>query len=285
MTVFVVEQAPQTRTLKIMEEDGARSENYQLSFPYVVFFVTLRGRKSDEMYVFFRKEPLRNTKDDLLCAGLNNIHGDFSVCFSPSKAQDTLAQTAEESIANFWGGRFVKTHDPSNLASQISMEEWEKRTKKDSLFGLSFGWRASRLTVQKMLDTVAKNFAAKSAQPKKKGPDEKDIMSNLDTAVTKIAAKIETEIKEACFNLVPTWEVNETALGQVNDRLQEVVAELTRFAESKLGDDIDHTLSEDELKAVFEAAVKQVIDSTNISGGESIAAAEKALLDQFKEKK
>ncbi len=103
MTIFVVEQPPQKRTIRVMEGHGDRSQLVELALPYVVFFIVLRGRKSDGAYVLFRQAPLRDMKDALLCPALPNVHGDFKICFAPSAARDSLAEMAEESIVNFWG--------------------------------------------------------------------------------------------------------------------------------------------------------------------------------------
>jgi len=283
MTIFVVEQAPRTRTMKIMESDGERSGMYQLSFPYVVFFVVLRGRKSESMYVFFRKKPLMSTNDGLLCPALPNIYENFQVCFSPSASKDSLAITVEESINSFWGGRFIRSHDPSNLTHQISIEDWENGTKKESFFALSRDWRDARTTVAKMIDEISSKFTPGSSEKSVGGSN--NILTNLEKIIDGISTSIANEMKETCFNLVPDWIPDEAVLDQVVSRFSEIVADLGEFVRIKLGEEVEGVLSEETLRRILEAAVRQTLKSFDESIAEKpIASAHQAFLAQLKER-
>lgn len=282
MTVFVIEQQPQNRTLRIMESNGERGKLYELSFPYVVFFVVMRGRKSDKMYAFFRKKPLRDMKDALLCAGLPNMYQDFQVCFSPSIAKDTMAETVEETIGNYWGGRFVDSHDPGNLTNQVSYENWSAGTKKDSLFGLSYMWRQNSCTVASMIKKIGADFAADSAKPRRDA-NGKQIMSALDEAVANIAAKVNDKMKEVCFNLVPSWNTDEALLAATANRFREIVTEVGAFANSECGKEIVSVLGEDSLKAALAAAVQETITSLEADASAPLEAAHLAFRAQLKD--
>ena len=283
MTIFVVEQAPHTRTMKIMADNGKRSELYQLSFPYMVFFAVLRGRKSESLYAFFRKKPLRDTSDELLCPALPNIFEDFKVCFAPSASKNSLALMVEESINSFWGGRFIWTHDPSNLTRQITIEDWAEGTGKNSLFGLSYDWRDARLNVAKMIDKISTDFVGQSTEKKEKGGG--NIMSALDKTISGMTAAIANEMKETCFNLVTAWTPDEVILQSLVSEFTQMVGELSEFARAMFGKNIEEILSEETLKQVFETAVRQTLKSLDDAGNEKpIAAARKALLAELKEK-
>ncbi|MBP6858606.1 MAG: hypothetical protein KBC33_02115 [Candidatus Pacebacteria bacterium] len=281
MTVFVIEQPPQKRTLKIMAEDGARSQSYQLSLPYMVFFVVLRGRKSDNMYAFFRKAPLRSMQDDLLCVATPNIYSDFRVCFSASAAKPSLAEMAEESIGNFWGGRFIETHDPSNLTNQISFEKWEAQSKKDSLFGLSYTWRSARKSVAEMLKIISAEFQDGS-KAIKKDKDGKVIMTALDRAVEGIAVTMSNGMKEACFNLVPGWNIDGPQLQQLTGELKNTVAGAAEFTRSELSKGAESIFSHESIKEALQKAVQQTLKSMDANTGEPVLAAQKAFFDEQK---
>ena len=215
------------------------------------------------------------TNDELPCPGLANIFEDFKVCFSPSASKDSLALMVEESINSFWGGRFIRTHDPSNLARQITIENWAEGTKKNSLFGISYGWRDSKLTVAKMIDKVSADFVAQPSEKKEKGNG--NIMSALDKMIGSMATAIANEMKEVCFNLVPAWTINETAIEGVATRFNEVVVEFSDFTKAEFGKDIQDVLSEEALKQVFEVAVERALEARTADAEKPMKAAQKAL--------
>jgi len=281
MTVFVIEQSPQTRTLKIMDDKGDKSEMYQLSFPHIVFFVTLRGRRSDKMYVFFRKGPLRDTKDELLCPALPNIHDDFSVCFSPSGAKSTQAEMAEESISSFLGGRFIRTEIRPNLTSQIDLGKWEAETKRNALFGSSYNWRRAQLTVAEMLDKISTDFVSESTKPQDKGG--KNILSALDVAVNNMTTTITNRMKEVCFKLVPEWNMDEIVLSEVSTRFDGMIAELGAFVRSEVGKEIDSILGEKSMHEAFDIGIKRTTESLDNVAQRPMAIAHETFLAKLKE--
>ncbi|MEK7645147.1 MAG: hypothetical protein AAB391_02425 [Patescibacteria group bacterium] len=281
MTTFVIEQPPQKRTLKIMYQGGDRSNMFQLALPYVVFFIVLRGRKSDGAYVLFRKAPLRDLNDELFCPALPNTFGDFKVCFAPSAAKESLAVMAEESIASFWGGRFIETELVTEAHRQLSIDAWAGASRKDSLFGLSYPWIPAKQTVASMLKKISADFAADTAGQRRERTG-KDVMSALDTAVAQLAARVENEMKEACFKLVPTWQVEPALLAQIATEFKRAVGELCGFAKTQLGDQIDEVLSDEALQKALEAAVQQTMVSMKADAERSIAAAHEAFVATLK---
>ncbi len=284
MTTFVIEQPPQKRTLKIMNEGGDRSEMVQLALPYVVFFIVLRGRRSDKAYVLFRKAPLRSVRDELLCPALPNIFGDFSVCFAPSAARDTLAEMAEESIASFWGGRFIKTEVVTEAHRRTPIEDWAEGSRKDSLFGISHPWMSAKQSVASMMEKISAEFVADTIAGQKKEKGGKEIASALDAAVTALATKIENEMKETCFKLVPSWNLDPTVLAQTSAGFKQSVAEVCTVIKAQLGEKIEGTLSNEALEGALEAAIQQTIASMNADMDKPMAAAREAFSAILKEK-
>jgi hypothetical protein len=283
MTVFVIEEPPQTRTLKMMDEAGQKSVSYQLSFPHVVFFVVLRGRKSDKMHVLFRKKPLRSLEDTLQCPALPNIHEDFQVCFAPSASKDSLAVMAEESIGNFWGGRFLLTDAASNMRKQITLDAWVEGSKKDSLFGLSFDWRNTSVTVASMLKQITRDFGLEqedtSSGTNNRG---RKLMSALEQTIEKITASVENEMKETCFHLVPDWKVDETASAQLLANFRQVVGKISERMQESVSEEIDGLLKEEALQKALEDAVEQTIQSLEKEAGKPLAAAQESFIAQLK---
>lgn len=283
MTIFVIEQPPQKRTIKVMESGGERSEMVQLALPYVVFFIVLRGRRSDKAYVLFRDAPLRDVKDALLCPALPNVHGDFQICFAPSAARDSLAEMAEESVGNFWGGRFIRTEILSEAHRQLGLETWSQRSGKDALFGLTHRWIPAKETVASMLKKISAEFTADTVAQKRERSG-KDVMSALDTVIAQMAARIESEMKEVCFRLVPSWNIDPTVSAQLGVQFKEAMTELFGVVKSELMKCVDTEISEEALKKALEVAVKHTTDAMNSSADTSKTAALEAFQAALKTK-
>lgn len=277
MTVFVVEQPPQTRTLRIMEDNYQKGAFVTLHFPYVIFFIVLRGRKSDDMYVLFSKKPLRSLEDPLFCPATPNIYADFKVCFTPSAAKDTQAEMAEASIASFWGGRFIETHDQGNYAKQISIDNWAKATKKDPLFALSFKWRSANRTVGTLLESIDADFLKVRA-------DQRGTISEsrVEKAITELSETTANEIVKELNGLVTKWNLDSIALQKLQSSLEKITVEFAEHAKTALAKEAGGILSEISIRTILETAIQDTIQSTRSSiQGASTAAqtAVKALLE------
>jgi hypothetical protein len=272
MTVFVVEQPPQARTLRVMEDDNMKGEFITIHFPYVIFFVVLRGRKSDDMYAFFSKQPLRSLDDPLFCPATPNINRNLTVCFAPSAAKDTQAEMAEASIASFWGGRFIETHDPGNYATQISIDNWAKATKKDALFALNFKWRSANRTVGDMLKNIDVEFVKPRADQQGTIPQ-----SRVDKAISELSETIANEVVKELFGLVSNWNLDATAMRELQHSLEKATAEFAEHAKAALGKEVDGVLSEDSIRTALETAMNDTIRSTRSSIEGASAAASTAV--------
>ncbi len=279
LTAFVIEQSPMKRTLQIMDSAGDRAERYELSFPYVIFFVTFRNTQFDNLYIFFNKEPLREVGDALLCPALSNIGEDFHVCFGGPSREGTFAETAEAALNNFWGGRFKLTDWSSFLTSQIKLGEWEAQTKRNTLFGLQFNWRPANQTIGSMLTKIGKDFVV---EEKKQKAVAGASLSAMEKCVERLAVSLTQQIKEALFYLVPKWDLDEQPLQQITDEFKKSVEELILLSRTELDGDIEGVLSEKNIKR---ALIKAVERATQVmaDSDQSIYAARQALQDLVKE--
>lgn len=280
MTVFVIEQQPQARTLKIMENNGEKSELFTLHFPFVIFFVVLRGRRSDDMHAFFSKKPLRSMGDPLLCPGLPNVYSDFRVCFSPSSAKDTQAEMAEASIDSFWGGRFIRSHDPGNLARQISIEKWADGSRADALFGLHYTWRAANKTVGEVLQSIDADFLKKRNAAKNTG-DAAQQVSRLQGVIDSLGGKVALGLQETCFNLVPTWDMDASVLGKLRGALEDASRQFCSHAKVAAAEEAGRILSEPSIGAALEESTQRILGALNAGADRALEEAHHAIVSAW----
>jgi hypothetical protein len=281
MTVFIIEQQPQIRSIKIMDQNGSRSQIYPLSMPYIVFMVVMRGRKSDGMYAFFRKKPLRSMKDELLNPSLPNILKGNRLCFTPSATKDSLAETAEESIANYWGGRFIKTHDPESFVS-IDFDEWVEKTAGNPLYGLTRAWDSAGSSPESMIETIQEDFAIES-DPQRKSADGTKMMSALDAVINSIVDSAANEMKEVCFGMVSDWKIEEAAIATVIDQFKETIAGVGHEIKDLLAGEVSNVLSEETLKSALERAITNATATINGDIQKHTEVVVKAIINQAKE--
>lgn len=279
MLLFVIEQPPMKRTIQTIAATGSPVERYKLSFPFVVFFVVLRNRKFDNLYVLFRTKPLRTMNDALLCPALSNIFDDFHVCFSGPATAEHPVDTAETTLEKFWGGRFNLFHVNSYFG-QITLEEWEKRSQEDSLFGLSYQWRAANQTVASIMEYIDKRFRL---DEKKEREGRGVNLSTLEKCVERLSTVVAQEIQEACFFLIPKWSIEEAILQDIVTRFKQMVEDICLLIRTELEEDIEGVLSERNLKRAFQKAVERAVEAIKENSDNSVVVARQALITIIKE--
>ena len=163
-TIFVIEQRPCVRSVSFTQRavDGQSQSSptkngftrYNLSFPYMYFFITYDGKKCVSFSIYLRNKTIRNKGDVLYPVPLPNIFQDrgplhFPVCmgtgFWETMARLSMVDQANKLVAEFWQRTFnmhlgdggYKNTDPriESLAS------WEAETKKDPMFVLTIDWQ------------------------------------------------------------------------------------------------------------------------------------------------
>ena len=278
MTLFVIEQPPMKRTIQTIAQAGSPVVRYELSFPFVIFFVVLRGQKFDKLYVFFRTEPLRAIEDALLCPALSNVFPDFRVCFAGSATAEYSVETVEATVGNFWGGRF-KLSDANSYLNQISLKEWEGCSQKDSLFGLSYQWRAAQKTVASMMESIGSEFHTDEKKKNAGGVS----LSTLEKCTDKLAALMTKEIQEACFFLIPKWSIEEAILKDVAVQFKKMVEDICLLLRTELEEGIEGVLSERNFKRAFQKAIERTVEIMKTANDNSVVVAHQALLTLIKE--
>lgn len=264
MRVFVIEQSPAKRTIQVMEAAGDRSKKFELSYPYVIFFVVMRNKQFDSLYVTFRKEPLHKIDDELLCPAFANIHDDFQVCFTGPRTSETLAETAESAIANFWGGRFKLSDISEYLTSQIDLEEWRSRSSRDALFGLSFAWRRSNKTVKSLIAGIEEDFKVETRRRR----NSRLSLSSLQKSVEKMEVEISRKMQEAVFQLVSDWKVDKDIQDQIGIAYMDKVRILCLQVQKELEQDIEQSFSDNNLQSCFDRVTARMTKTVE-EGGEA----------------
>lgn len=152
---IVVEEPPQCRNLFFIWEipngvcyklgrgkvkNNSDTLSYYLSIPYTEFVLCFKGDKWNSLQVGFRAKPLEKITDSIGVSIFPNSSG--TVClgrdFYP-KSQD-ISMVCKEVINQYWQGVFGVDY-AENLYSHVSinnitLEEWEEKSKLDSLYSL-----------------------------------------------------------------------------------------------------------------------------------------------------
>lgn len=159
--VVVIEEPPRIRTIKVdtgiepileklkmtgklkqygfedykqIYKDGYYS--FQLSFPYVVFVITLDGRNAmRRLKPFFRLHPITSMTDYLYKAPLYNIPSDQSMCLGNVETGfGSMAENIDRIVEMFWLN--IYNHDYSN--NIVSYQETDQYEVHDYLSWMHF---------------------------------------------------------------------------------------------------------------------------------------------------
>lgn len=147
-SVFVIEQAPATRTIDWRNlDDGDR---WKLAFPYVIFIIVMRGQaiSGGECRIFYRTAPLGNGDDRVLISNLCNVNSNGTICTGNMRVEGaSLAQKAESFVAAFWRSHFNSdlmnfcwTPASNNFPQVSSLRQWQIESAKNPLFPLGIQW-------------------------------------------------------------------------------------------------------------------------------------------------
>jgi hypothetical protein len=240
VTVFIIEQSPQVRTISYL---GTR---FQIALPYVIFVATVRQSDFLWLQVFFRTSPLQYEADELLCPALPNVRADYTICFpEPKNRNATPGQVAEEAIQNYWGSNFNKDLQAffNSAASQFvqlrSFEEWQNQSKADSQFVLKLAWQSAKVSVNHLAGNML-NDALKVDDK----PPEKSSADMLQEYAETLGDKFSREIAEKIHFMVSHSRVDVDSLASANEQLvkliETTVQELKAKVEKLLATPIDN---------------------------------------------
>jgi hypothetical protein len=136
LDVFVIEQAPQQRTIRY---DGS---NYFLAFPYTIFVITFENEVFKSLCFFYSDKSLSSLDDMLYHPSLHNIDGDdCQVCVGINdqlqELKGSLGEKANAVVSAFWQTNF--NNDISSCFDYYEddfadYETWAKMSEDSQFF-------------------------------------------------------------------------------------------------------------------------------------------------------
>jgi hypothetical protein len=179
VTVLVLEDAPQVRTVRWLADDspapygpGSVYRTVRLAFPFVVTVAAFRGGGSTGyQQCFYRTEPLRSEDDPLFLPNLYNVadgHGQTCwLCLNLHRDLTKLswAERVAEIRNHLWGAAFNQSSEIHERMSywQVmrkidprlkTLAAWEAASADDPFFPLRVAWRPRGATVGQVIDTM-----------------------------------------------------------------------------------------------------------------------------------
>jgi hypothetical protein len=139
---------------------------FNLSFPYVVFFLAFLDDCPKELRVFFRLHPMSSFHDYLLHANFTNLDSNGHVCLGPNNAKNTnlsLGEKVEELINAFWANQFngdiTYVYNMYNDVPEVSsFLHWEYNTSIDPMFIFSTKWKTFNFNIISEIQDLTRNF-------------------------------------------------------------------------------------------------------------------------------
>ena len=136
LDVFVIEQAPQKRTIR---HDGC---SYFLAFPYTIFVITFENEVFKSLQFFYSDKSLSGLDDRLYHPSLHNIDSDnCRVCVGGNVdlgiLKGSLGEKANSVVSSFWQTNF--NNDISSCFDYYEedfedYETWEKMSEDPQFF-------------------------------------------------------------------------------------------------------------------------------------------------------
>lgn len=221
MTLFLIEQAPQVRTISVSNSllnqrsisAAVSSTNntcrFTLAYPYVYFLTVCHKGKFSYLEVYFRNKPLTSAREHLHFAPIPNIfndeRGENVVCLGEDaeynvKEESNIVRQCEMAIAEFWQATFnddLGNGKPSEIDKRIGTYwRWQENTNKDPLFVLSVNWAKG-----KTVKCVIENKLEGRVRGHELDPLENYIRSVLDAGTERLADRVRQEIAETKGNM------------------------------------------------------------------------------------
>lgn len=241
--VYVIEQKPQVHTVFFeREKNSGHADAHTLAFPYIVFFVAIRGDTFRGLKMFFRNMPLETAADELFCPALPNIsEKTFNVCFPNPTTKGSARKIVDDTLNNYWGSIFNPDWSAFLNAAQASfgpissLKRWGKETRQDTSFITSIDWHPAHATVEQM----AQRFLGEIENETIKNGAEKTDLSSSARYTEKLSDEIAQKIQEACFFLVEHAAVDDPSKDMAELELKDIMEPLFTDLKEKIKHDID----------------------------------------------
>ncbi|MDR3703758.1 MAG: hypothetical protein P4L56_29180 [Candidatus Sulfopaludibacter sp.] len=188
-TVLVLEDRPQTRTVRWLADDspapfgpGAVYRNVRLAFPFVVIIVVFNaGRLTGVQQCFYRTEPIQSLQDPLFYPNLYNCAQtpqgrgysmESWLCLANLKDDFgplTWEQRSQLIHHHVWGGAFNRSsevHEGNSLWQSVkadprvsTVERWAEESRQNPYFPLTVPWRPYGKSVGETADAMLATVA------------------------------------------------------------------------------------------------------------------------------
>ncbi|MCX6795215.1 MAG: hypothetical protein NT165_00575 [Candidatus Falkowbacteria bacterium] len=252
VTLFVMEQAPQIRTIQYC------GKRFRLAFPYTVFIAVFKEEYFQNLLFFFSNKPLKTIDDEIFLATLNNIGNEGYVCMGSSavdeisRTQGSLAEKAEVAVSCFWQTPF--NGDLSTVRESYASQKqyksygaWERYSEKNSLFPLGVSFTSAGTLTKKLEDIFS---------------DESSLSKNMLTQVDSWFNINESNLREQILKLWSTVELrpfNAEAIrnirGEKDEEVDKIFGEIKEICLKNLG---DGRISKNFVKTINKAVASAV---------------------------
>ena len=174
---------------------------FNLSFPYIVFFITFKNSCFYSFRTFFRLHQMSSFHDYLLLPNLTNINNNFNVCLGNHTANEqskSLSEKVEELISAFWcneyNADYTYMYDMYSKVPELSsFLHWEYNTSVDPMFIFGARWLTHERNVISELSNLVENFKQNESNNDHLFNKSKQIISGV------ISSKLDTEnISSTC---------------------------------------------------------------------------------------
>ncbi len=185
LKILVVEEDPKVRTIKLditmdstieklkitgkLKEYGF--ENFlrekppyliSLSFPYIVYIISLARGRLMTFSAFFRLSPITSLSDYLLVASLTNIDSSHYVCLRSEEKDlrdESIYGTVTEAVERFWLNSFNVDYIDHYLQYQEVPEicdflTWNYFTRNDPMFIFDVNWIRNKRTLGEQIERI-----------------------------------------------------------------------------------------------------------------------------------
>lgn len=229
-TVIVIQQNPQTRSVlfdsslltenvaKQAQESTKSGYRYNLSFPYVYFFIVFDKGIYQFHELYFRNKCMSSIREHIHLAPMpnifrNNDKKEFGqMCMGKGmelKPQQTIAQQVDLIISEFWQKSFsgdLGTGGFEKIDKKINnYATWQKNTEENPLFILSVNWPKGKTikgTVERLLEARNHN---------KIDNIEQEIRTQLENGVAVLTKKVKEEVSKVKENGLTNIELDQMA--------------------------------------------------------------------------
>ncbi|RTK97741.1 MAG: hypothetical protein EKK64_00570 [Neisseriaceae bacterium] len=230
ITTIVIEQSPQTRNIKYLDEV------YYLAFPYVQFTINFFDNSMEEVYMSMTKSPIKNLDGLLYYPCLPNVNKDHKVCFGDTKNkaerfEGSMSEKVKFIISTIWQSTFTADYSEefsyflrTNFENQetTKLNQWKEKSKENPLFVIE---KTTKFKEGRTLKRFIRNDA-KNESPEVVAAKMKNIIMDSVTSIS-------TSLKES-FSLV---DVKEENIEKVHvDTMQQILKEIITLCYEVLWD-------------------------------------------------